>query len=289
MMIEKHIRLRAEVWGSDMDRYVLKHPVEEIDDIIVDAEAFFKTRSTCESCGICCKWGAAIPEETTQKLAGVLDEIRQGYIPRERWNSVGWFYSKKNSANWLNSKEYKEAYTNIVEMEDGNKECCFLYKKEKKNLCAIHSWALEKQVPIFEYCLFECIMYPIAVMPYRGLLYPGRTFLTLYSSKNMELVDIYGGRPDNSVYNIWKEEIKKRIRKKLWFIPKPEKQDIAVPWVSLEKHFHERKNCIKPLSYVNYERIITWYFGKVFYEMLCKKAEKHLSNSVAREVDICGT
>jgi hypothetical protein len=271
-MIEKHIKLRAEIWGSDMDRYVLKHPVEEIDDIIVDVEAFFKTRSTCEMCDICCTWGSTIPEETTQKLVGVLDEIRQGYIPKERWNSVGWHYSK----------EYKAAYTNIVELEGGNKGCCFLYKKENKNLCAIYSWALEKQAPIFDYWPFECIMYPIAVMPYRGLLYPNKTFLTLRLPQNWELVDIYGDRPNNnSVYSIWRKEIKKRIRKKLRFIPKLKKRNIK--GVSLESHFCERKDWVKPQSYVYYNQIVTWYFGKEFYEKLCEQAKKYLSNSVERE------
>jgi len=276
-MIEKHIRLRAEIWGSDMDRYVLKHPVEEIDDIIVDVEAFFKTRSNCESCGICCTWGSTIPEETTKKLSGVLDEIRQGYIPRERWDSVGWFYSE----------EYNAAYTNIVEIGGGNKGCCFLYKKENKSLCSIYSWALEKQVPIFDYWPFECIMYPVAVMPYKGVLYPNKTFLTLYLPQNWELVEIYGDRPNNnSVYSIWKKEIIKSVGKKLWFMPKLKKQDIKE--VPLENHFCERKGWIKPLTYVNYEQIITWYLGKAFYEMLCKKAEKYLSSSVEREDDLCG-
>jgi len=284
-MIEKQIRLRAEIWGSDMDRYVLKHPVEEIDDVIVDVEAFFKTRSTCESCGICCKWGSTIPEKTTQSLAGILDQIRQGYIPRERWNSVGWFYSKESSTGWLNSKEHKVAYTNIVEREGGNKGCCFLYDEGNKSLCAIHSWALEKQVPVFDYWPFECIMYPIAVMPYRGLLYPNRTFLTLYSLQNMNLVDIYGGKPDDSVYSVWRKEIAKRIRKKLRFIPEPEQQEIAVSSVSLEKHFQEGKNYVKPLSYLYYGQIITWYFGKAFYEMLCEQAKKYVSNSVEKQYD----
>ena len=35
-MITNQIKLSAEIWGSDMDRYVLKHPVEDIDDFIVD-------------------------------------------------------------------------------------------------------------------------------------------------------------------------------------------------------------------------------------------------------------
>ncbi len=110
-----------------MDRYVLKHPVEEIGDIIVDAEAFFGTRSACELCGICCQWGSAIPEETTPKSAAVLDEIREGYMPKERWSSVGWSYSE----------DYNAACTNIADLEDGNRGCCFLHKKEHENLCAI--------------------------------------------------------------------------------------------------------------------------------------------------------
>jgi hypothetical protein len=80
-MIKNQIKLRAKIWGSDMDRYVLKHPVEEIDDFTVDVEAFFKTRGTCISCGNSCTWGTTIPEETTHKLEGVLDEIRQDYRP----------------------------------------------------------------------------------------------------------------------------------------------------------------------------------------------------------------
>jgi hypothetical protein len=80
-MIKNQIKLRAKIWRSDMDRYVLKHPVEEIDDFTVDVEAFFKTRGTCISCGNSCTWGTTIPEETTHKLEGVLDEIRQDYRP----------------------------------------------------------------------------------------------------------------------------------------------------------------------------------------------------------------
>jgi hypothetical protein len=266
-MIEKQINLRAEIWGSDMDRYVFKHPVEEIDDIIVDIEALFKTRSTCEMCGTSCTAGTTIPEETAQKLAPVLDEIRQGYIPKERRNSVGWSYSK----------EYKASTTNIVELEDGNKGCCFLYKKEGKSLCSIYSWASEKQVPIFDYFPFECIMYPIAVMPYRGILYPNKTFLTLRLPQNWGLVDIYGDRPGNtSVYGIWRKEIKNRIRKKLWFIPKFKKRNKKE--IPLEDHFCERIDWIKPLSYVYYGKILAWYFGKEFYEKLCERAKKYLNN-----------
>ncbi len=285
-MIEKQIKLRAEIWGTDMDRYVLKHPVEEIDDFIVDVDAFFKTRSTCVMCGKSCTLGTTIPEETTQKLAPILDEIRQSYTPKERRNSVGWSYSE----------EYKTAYTNIVELEGGNKGCCFLYKKEGKNLCAIYSWALEKQESIFDYWPFECIMYPIAVMPYRGLLYPNKTFLTLRLPQNWELVDIYGDRPNNnSVYSIWRKEIKKRIRKKLWFIPKwfiPKLINRNIKGVSLEQnikgtsledHFCEIKDWVKPLSYVYYGKILTWYCGKEFYAKLCEQAEKYLNNSVERE------
>ncbi len=290
-MIEKQINLRAEIWGSDMDRYVLKHPVEEIDDFIVDIEAFFKTRSTCVNCGISCSGGATIPEETAQKLAPVLDEIRQDYIPKERWNSVGWSYSK----------EYKALTTNIVELEGGNRACCFLYEKEGKNLCSIYSWALEKQVQIFDYFPFECIMYPIVVMPYKGLLYPNKTFLTLRLPQNWDLVDIYGDRTKNnavsakSVYSIWRNEIKKRIRKKLWSIPKRlitklKKRNIKgysleqnVKGVPLENHFCEIKGWVKPLSYVYYGQILTWYCGKEFYEKLCEQAKKYLSDSVESE------
>ncbi|MCZ6702736.1 MAG: hypothetical protein O6940_06800 [Ignavibacteria bacterium] len=271
-MIEKQIKLRAEIWGSDMDRYVLKHPVEEIDDFIVDVEAFFKTRSTCVSCGNSCTSGTTIPEETAQKLAPILDEIKLGYIPKERWNSVGWSYSE----------EYKTAHTNIVELEDGHKGCSFLYKKEGKHLCAIYSWALEKQVPIFDYWPFECIMYPIAVMPYKGLLYPNKTLLTLRLPQNWELVDIYGDRPNNnSVYSIWRKEIKKRIRKKLRFIPKLKKRSIKE--IPLEAHFCEIKDWVKPLSYVYYGRVLTWYLGEEFYAKLCERADKYLNNSKERE------
>lgn len=280
-MNEKQIKLRAEIWGSDMDRYVLKHPVEEIDDIIVDVEAFFKTRSTCEMCGKSCVWGSTIQEETTKKLLPVLDEIRKNFIPGNRWNSVGWSYSK----------EYKAAYTNIVELEDGNKGCCFLYKKGGKNLCSIYSWALEKQESIFNYWPFECIMYPIAILQYKGLLYHNKTFLTLRLPQNWELVDIYGDRPNNnSVYSIWRKEISKRIRKKLrfipyWRIPKIKKRKIKgysleqnVLGISLEDHFCKRKDWIKPLSYEYYGKILTWYFGEEFYEKLCERAKKFLSN-----------
>ena len=280
-MIEKQIKIRAEIWGSDMDRYVLKHPVEEIDDIIVDAEAFFKTRSTCEKCGKACTWGSTIQKETTEKLLPVLDEIKQGYIPKERWDSVGWSYSN----------EYKTEYTNLVKLEDGTQSCSFLYKKDGKSLCSIYSWALEKGEPIFDYWPFECIMYPIAVMPYKGLLYPNKTFLTLRLPQNWELVDIYGDRPNNnSVYSIWRKEIKKRIRKKLWFIPKLNKRNIKgftlkqnVNGVALEDHFCEIKDWVKPLSYVYYDQVLTWYFGKEFYAKLCEQAEKYLSNSAERE------
>ena len=89
-MITNQIKLSAEIWGSDLDRYVLKHLVEDIDDFIVDVEAFFKTRSTCVSCDNSCTWGTTIPVETTRKLEGVLDEIRQGQLPTDRWNTVGW-------------------------------------------------------------------------------------------------------------------------------------------------------------------------------------------------------
>jgi len=280
-MTEKQIRLRAEIWGTDMDRYVLKHPVEEINDYIVDVEAFFKTRSTCVNCGKACTWGTTIPEGNAQKLAPVLDEIRQGYIPKERWDSVGWSYSK----------EWKALTTNIVELEDGSKGCSFLYKKDGKGFCSIYSWASEKKLSIYDYFPFECIMYPIVVMPYDGLLYPNKTFLTLRLPQNWGLVDVYGYRPNyKSVYHIWRMEIKKRIRRKLWFIPRFKKRKIKgytieqnVKGVALEDHFCEIKNWIKPLSYVYYGQNLTWYFGKEFYDKLCDRAENYLSNSTQSE------
>jgi hypothetical protein len=139
-------------------------------------------------------------------------------------------------------------------------------------------------VPIFEYWPFECIMYPLAVMPYCGILYPNKTFLTLYSTKNMELIEFYGGTPPNtSVYDSWKTELKQRIRKKLWFLPQLNKPSEPVDWVSLERHFLAAEALKKPLSYVNYGPMITWYFGKEFYGRLCELAKNHLAGSEASD------
>lgn len=273
-MPEKHLRTRAEVWGSPMDRYVLENPVIEIDDVLVDVKAFFETRSTCERCSIPCNWGTNISEESVEKLTPILDEIREKYIPEERRDSVGWHFSDYWQVNC----------TNIVQIEEDRKACSFLYKKGEHYLCSIYSWAVDNRKDPFEVWPFDCIMYPIAIEPYDGILYPNKSLLTLRLPHNSHIVNVYGSPPEHEpVYDVWRREIKSRIKDKLSILrlKKPAKK---TP-LKLEPHFCSREGWVKPRSYKYYGKHISWYYGEEFYEKLCAHADAYLANNDSNETD----
>ncbi|MFO0982707.1 MAG: hypothetical protein U1E76_13410 [Planctomycetota bacterium] len=252
-------RLRAEVWGSDMDRYVLRHPVVEIDRVLVDAEAFFTTTSGCDRCGNCCRRGTTIPAATAQALAPHLHEIAERYLPAGRRHQVGW----KFSADW------DLDLTHLVAVDEHTTGCCFLYRQGEHYLCSIYSWAVATGRELYRYWPFECIMYPLAILPYRGILHPGKDLLTLRRPESAHIVDVYGDhRPlERSPLRRVLRELRQRVRRKLQRLglaratrPAPGDcyfQDLGVP---------------KAASYVYFADQIRWHYGEPFYRQLCQVA-----------------
>lgn len=265
-MSQQRNHTRAEVWGSPMDRYVLEHGVVEIGDYVVDRHAFFETRSTCETCSGCCRWGANFPRETVEKLTPILDDIRDRYIPAHRREGAGWEFSP----------EYGMQFSRLVAVEDGKQGCGFLYPKDGHFLCAIYSWAVENQKDPFDLWPFECIMYPVAIEPYDGLLFPeSKSFVTLSLPETLHLIRVYGDSPaSRTVYAQWRAAVKLRIRRALDRLrfrkPKPPKPPVPEP------HFCDRPGWLKPRSYQYYGRVLRWYFGEAFYDDLRRHAEAHL-------------
>ncbi|HQU74255.1 MAG TPA: hypothetical protein PLG66_18255 [Calditrichia bacterium] len=266
-MSEEKRRLRAEVWGSPMDRYVLDNPVLEIGDMLVDQKAFFETRSTCEMCGFSCSEGTTFPRETVEKLTPLLEEIRNGYIPPERREKAGWYFSQA----------YQMDYSHLVELEPGRRGCGFLFKKNGHYLCAIYAWALDNHKKPYDFWPFECIMYPVAIQPYQGVLHgENKSLLTVRLPQNQHLTEVYGDRPTNrSFYAQWRQEVKFRLKQKLreWTFRKPVKPRPP----ALEAHFCDREGWTKPLSYQYYAPALRWYFGEDFYRELCQRAELYLA------------
>ncbi|MBI4547787.1 MAG: hypothetical protein HY707_07400 [Ignavibacteriae bacterium] len=266
-------RLRAEVWGTDMDRYVLRHPMVEIDGVLIDVEAFFKTRSGCDKCGKCCTFGTSMPKETAEKLQQHLPEIAERYIPPERRPQVGWHFSNTWNIN----------YTNIVKIDSRRKGCCFLYKSGDQYLCSIYSWALETQRDPFEYWPFECIMYPIAIIPYKGILHDGKTLLTLRMPQTWHIVDIYGPTRSlqRSVVRRLAYELKNGLLRRLHRLGLFSKSNRFA-----SDCYFQNSGYTKPLSYVYFSKHIRWYFGDEFYEKMCEVAQHYLDQESKESVSV---
>src|SRR6185436_11813563 len=93
----------------------------------------FAAPAGCEMCGNCCTWGATVPAGVAAKLAPHVAEIAAKYLPAERRAAAGWSFSR----------DWDTDFTNIVQIAPGRKACGFLYEKEGRHLCSIHSWALD--------------------------------------------------------------------------------------------------------------------------------------------------
>jgi hypothetical protein len=255
------MKLRAEIWGTDMDRYVLRNPFIEIGDILVDVRAFFSTRAGCDMCGFCCSWGTSVSAETAERLAPHVQEIGERYIPAERRGQLGWHFAKDWDIN----------YTNIVKVDSTHTGCCFLYKDGERYLCSIYSWAQATKREVFDYWPFECILYPVSVLPYKGILHEGKTLLTLRMAQSWHIIDTYGNtRP-----------LQKSVLKRILF---DLRLSLAYRLGKLGIHVENedtRQDCYfkeghhqKPLAYVYFEQQLRWYFGDNFYESMCAEAAR---------------
>lgn len=256
------LRLRAEVWGTPMDRYVLENPVVRIGNVVVDARALFDTRSTCEMCSRSCTWGTNISSDVAAKLSPLLDGIRERYIPAGRRDKAGWHWSDY----------WRQNVTHIVTLENGHDGCGFLYNRQGRYLCAIYSWAADNGLDPFDLWPFDCILYPIAIQPYKGILHPGCDLLTLSLPHNRHLIDVYSSPPEHeSVYDIVRRELVARIKAKLRSLPfvpsRPERNPKPEP------HFRERDGWVKPYSYRYYGRNLRWYFGDAFHAELAAQGD----------------
>lgn len=258
-MIELRKTLRAEIWGTDMDRYVLRHPIIEIDGVLVDVKAFFQTRAGCDLCGRCCAHGANVPEEIALKLEPHLSEIAERYIPAERRNEVGWAFSHA----------WDLKYTNISRIDSHTKACSFLYKSGDQYLCSIYSWALDTKRDPSDFWPFECFMYPMAIVPYDGILHPGKLLLTLRLPQNWHLIEFYGpGRALNrSLLRKILYELKNALVGRLQALglakTRPEDKGDCYFAVSSQQ---------KVPSFRYFEKQISKQFGSEFYEKLSSAA-----------------
>ncbi len=262
-MQELKKNLRVEVWGSDMDRYALQHPLVEIDNVLVDAHALFGSQAACELCGTCCAGGTSIPAKTAEKLAPHLQEIAEMYIPEERRNALGWRHESP-SRRGLHK-------TNIVRIGAKKKGCCFLYKDGERYLCSIYAWAEKTNKDLYEYWPFECIMYPLAVLPYNGILHPGKLLVTLRMPENWKLVDVYGSfRRTGSVLGNAVREIKALVRQ---FFEKWGFNTFVEPPPIL--CYFNASQLPKQASYIYFGQQLRWYFGDEFYQKVAEAAERY--------------
>lgn len=249
--------LRAEVWGSDMDRYVLRHKVVEIDNVLVDIDAFFGTRAGCDLCGRCCTYGSTIPEETATKLEPHLNEIAQRYLPAERREKIGWTFSKA----------WDMKYTNITKIDKGMTACSFLYKKGDQYLCSIYSWAQDTNRDPADYWPFECFMYPMAVLQYEGILHPGKLLLTLRIPQTWHITKIYGfTRPlERSSLRRVLYELRTAIARRIASVitRRPRRSDLG------DCYFDGLPHQKQP-SYIYFSKQIRRQFGDDFYEKLSR-------------------
>jgi len=260
------IRVRAEIWGTDMDRFVLRHPFVEIDGVLVDLEAF-SPPAGCEMCGNCCTWGARVPAERAQKLLPHLAEITGRYLPAHRSEKAGWSYSPA----------WDTEYTNIVETGPGKKACGFLYEKEGRHMCAIHSWAADTGRDPLDYLPFECFMFPVAILPYDGILHPGKQLLTVRTERNNALVTVYGPGPSlrRSLLRRLTHEIGEWVRRRTASL-RPGKD------INEECYFRNTPGIRKDPAFVYFGGAISWYFGKEFHEKLSAEVKQFISGAPLR-------
>lgn len=254
---------RAEIWGTDLDRYILSHPAAFVDDVLIDLEIWTGTHSRCDMCGHSCCAGTTISKQTAELLEPHLNEIRE-FLPDDA----------KELAKWTYSNEWKNFITQLREIEPGKKFCSFLYKKDNWYLCSIYSWAVASNRTVFDYWPFECIMYPVALLPYNGLLHAGKEWLTLRHPQNWKLIDVYGNVPyHNSLIRKLQKELKQKWRKKIIHKNRSHQRPHKM---RPEPHFCENKSKPKPLSYVYYRHVIEWYFGEEFYQKFANLCDLYI-------------
>lgn len=257
----RSLLVRAEIWGSDMDRFVLRNPFVEIDGVLVDLDAF-AAPAGCEMCGNCCLDGVTVPRETALKLAPHLGEISRRYLPPGRADKAGWKYSRS----------WDTDFTNIVKIAPGRTGCGFLYEKEGRLLCSIHSWAVDTGRDPLEHLPFECFMYPVAILPYDGLLHPGKHLLTIRSDRNTGIVDVYGpGRAvRRSLLRRLLLEVRTWIGRKTGLLRKG-------PGVAEDCYFRNTPGVKKSPAYLYFSGAVSWNFGKDFQSKLAEAVERHRS------------
>lgn len=249
-MPEENIQVRAEAWGSDMDRFVLRNPVAEIDGVLVDVAAF-QAPAGCEMCGHCCLDGTTVPREVGERLAPHVAEIAGRYLPADRRDKAGWRFSPAWDCDM----------TNIVTIAPGKKGCAFLFEKEGRSLCSIHAWSLDTGRNPLDFLPFECFMFPVAIVPYDGILHPGKRLLTIFTARTSRIVDLYG--PGRSM----RHSLLRRLafdlgrwmkRKSPWRRWRPARDE--------ECYFRNTPGVHKAPGYEYFRGAVSWNFGTEFYE-----------------------
>lgn len=259
-MSEERLAVRAEAWGSDMDRHVLRNPVAVIGDVVADLGAF-AAPAGCEMCGNCCSWGTTVPRETARALAPHVEEIARKYLPEHRRADAGWSYSARWDCD----------VTPVVQVGPGRKGCAFLYEKEGRYLCSIHSWALDTGRDPYDVLPFECFMIPVAVVPYDGLLHPGKSFLTIRTPANARYVGVYGPARSlrHSLLRRILHEVGRLVRRKTsWLRRGPDLEE--------ECYFRETPGIAKEPAHRYFRGPISWYFGREFYGKFAAEMERFL-------------
>jgi hypothetical protein len=227
--------------------------------VLVDLEAF-ATPAGCEMCGNCCSWGATVPADAARKLSPHVAEIAERYLPAHRRAGAGWNFSRA----------WDTDFTNIVKIGPGRKACGFLYERDGRYLCSIHSWSLDTGRDPLDYLPFECFMFPVAILDYDGLLHPGKQLLTVRTGRNSRIVDVYGpGRAvRRSLLRRLLLEIRTSIRNRFSAFRRgrdPEE----------ECYFRNVPGVRKEPSYLYFGRAVTWYYGKEFHGKLADAVLAH--------------
>jgi len=174
-------------WRRYIDSLRGRGLLAEVDGILVDCEAMFRTRFRCdtricagierdpetESC--CTDYEVEITPEEKERIVANADAVLEllsrydgGRVNPQR--SIGEFF--------------EESHSIVLAKEKGR--CAFSYRDPEGRLrCGLHSLALEKNVPVASIKPMTCVFFPIVVYRFEN----GDTLLTAISRDTSGLME----------------------------------------------------------------------------------------------------
>jgi hypothetical protein len=114
-------------------------------------------------------------------------------------------------------------------------------------------------------------MFPVAVMPYDGMLHPGKRVLTIRTERNTRLVDVYGPVRTlrRSLLRRIAYDLKELLKRKIPFLRRGD-------GIQAECYFRNTPGVRKEPAYVYFGGAVGWYFGESFLSKL-QEAVKEFS------------